>query len=201
MPPEGSRHRRSLWPEPGRLGRAGLLKERPEYGKEALDTLVGKANNAAGDDIAVIMCGYEEEMKEMLLNQNPGLQRRFPLAAAFRFQDFTNDELLSILVNGAMRDSLKMPRDVADVAVAMLAKERVKPNFGNAGAANEMLNRAKQAWWPATRVRRRSRKPTSSWAPTPPRSPPWAARRRTATAAGYAMAMAMAGTTNVPAMR
>ena len=115
------------------------------YGKEALDTLVGKVNNAAGDDIAVIMCGYEDEMKEMLLNQNPGLQRRFPLSAAFYFEDFTDDELMSILVNGAARDALKLPRETASVAVAMLAKERVKPNFGNAGAANELLNRAKQA--------------------------------------------------------
>ena len=52
-----------------------------------------KVHNAPGDDIAVVMCGYEEQIKKMLLDQNPGLQRRFPLASAFLFEDFSDSEL------------------------------------------------------------------------------------------------------------
>ena len=50
-------------------------------------------HNAPGDDIAVVMCGYEEQIKKMLLDQNPGLQRRFPIASAFLFEDFSDSEL------------------------------------------------------------------------------------------------------------
>ena len=49
------------------------------YGREALDTLVSRVHNKPGDDIAVIMCGYEDNMREMLRTCNPGLARRFCL--------------------------------------------------------------------------------------------------------------------------
>jgi hypothetical protein len=55
-------------------------------------------HNAPGDDIAVVMCGYEEQIKKMLLDQNPGLQRRFPIASAFQFEDFSDAELRQIMV-------------------------------------------------------------------------------------------------------
>ena len=70
-----------------------------KYGKEALDTLVAKVHNKPGDDIAVILCGYEPQIRQMLLDQNPGLQRRFGLDDAFRFEDFSDDELRRILVS------------------------------------------------------------------------------------------------------
>jgi len=56
-------------------------------------------HNNAGDDICVVMCGYEDQIRQMLLDQNQGLQRRFPLASAFMFEDFTNDELRLIMVS------------------------------------------------------------------------------------------------------
>ena len=109
------------------------------YGREALDTLVSRVHNKPGDDIAVIMCGYEPQIRQMLLDQNPGLQRRFGLDNAFRFSDFTDDELRRVLVNLAKKDGLVLARDQANVAVKLLAKQRVKPNFGNAGAAENLF--------------------------------------------------------------
>lgn len=44
-------------------------------------------------DIAVVLCGYKEPMMR-LLEQNPGLESRFP--NRFEFKDFTYDELLEI---------------------------------------------------------------------------------------------------------
>ncbi|TPX59440.1 hypothetical protein PhCBS80983_g02469 [Powellomyces hirtus] len=65
------------------------------YGKQVLDTLVEKIQGPH-DDIAVLLLGYEKQMTEMLRNQNPGLARRFPQEYAFRFEDFTDVELLEI---------------------------------------------------------------------------------------------------------
>jgi stage V sporulation protein K len=44
-------------------------------------------------DIAVILCGYKEPMKQ-LIELNPGLESRFP--NRFDFKDFSFDELLTI---------------------------------------------------------------------------------------------------------
>ena len=44
-------------------------------------------------DIAVILCGYKEPMKQ-LIELNPGLESRFP--NRFEFKDFSFDELLTI---------------------------------------------------------------------------------------------------------
>ena len=33
------------------------------YGRAAIDTIVSKVHNAPGDDIAVLLLGYESEMK------------------------------------------------------------------------------------------------------------------------------------------
>lgn len=44
-------------------------------------------------DIAVVLCGYKEQMKR-LIEINPGLESRFP--NRFDFHDFTVDELLTI---------------------------------------------------------------------------------------------------------
>ncbi len=42
------------------------------YGKEALDTLVERVQGSPGEDFAVLMLGYENEMKEMIRECNPG---------------------------------------------------------------------------------------------------------------------------------
>jgi hypothetical protein len=44
-----------------------------------LDVLVEKVQNSSTDDIAVLLLGYEPEIRKMLRDQNPGLARRFPV--------------------------------------------------------------------------------------------------------------------------
>jgi predicted kinase len=115
------------------------------YGKEALDTIVSMVNNAAGDDIAICMCGYEGPMKQMLLDQNPGLARRFPITSAFHFEDFTNEELRAIVLKYASSSGFELVREAADATVELLAKQRARPNFGNAGAVVGLMAKAQEA--------------------------------------------------------
>ena len=115
------------------------------YGKDALDTLVERVQPGPGEDLAVIMCGYEPQIKEMFRTQNPGLTRRWKLDDALRFADYTDIELAEILCSMARREGLSLTRSVADAAVvAVLSTQRDKPNFGNAGAVQNLLDSAKQ---------------------------------------------------------
>jgi hypothetical protein len=68
------------------------------YGGSVLDTIVEKIEGSAGSDMAVIMAGYEHQMHAMFRNSgNAGLNRRFNLSEALRFEDFSDNELLTIL--------------------------------------------------------------------------------------------------------
>lgn len=114
------------------------------YGARAIDTIVSKVQNSEGDDIAVLLLGYEPEMLKMLRESNPGLQRRFSPESAFRFADFTDDQLEALLRSNAATVGLSWAKpSVCKEAVQLLVRERIKPNFGNAGAVNELMGRVK----------------------------------------------------------
>lgn len=57
-----------------------------------VDTLVANVLGKAGEDRCVILVGYEDKMEQLLLKSNPGLQRRFPLDDAIRFQGYNDDQ-------------------------------------------------------------------------------------------------------------
>ena len=44
-----------------------------------IDTIVANVSGKPGEDRCVILVGKKDRMKEMFLNSNPGLQRRFPI--------------------------------------------------------------------------------------------------------------------------
>lgn len=116
------------------------------YGARAIDTIVSKVHNAPGEDIAVLLLGYEPQMLKMLREANPGLQRRFSPEAAFRFEDFTDEQLEALLHHAATAAGLSWSkRAVRKAALHLLIKERIKPNFGNAGAVNSLMGRVKAA--------------------------------------------------------
>lgn len=58
-----------------------------------IDTLVEQVQSVPGDDRAVVMLGYQEEMERMMKNVNPGLSRRFQLEYAFQFPDYDDTAL------------------------------------------------------------------------------------------------------------
>ena len=47
------------------------------YGKIALDMIVSKVMGSPGEDIAVLLLGYEDLIMGMINNQNPGLKGYF----------------------------------------------------------------------------------------------------------------------------
>ncbi len=133
------------------------------YGKQALDTIVEKVQG--GDDRAVLLLGYEHQLLEMLRTQNPGLARRFPREYAFKFEDYTDKELLDIFNETCKRQYLYLSSfKVAEKALEVLVKVFIRsyrlivfqffnfsfpfykqlmlPNFGNAGSMNLLIQNA-----------------------------------------------------------
>ncbi|GLD99445.1 hypothetical protein PINS_up008164 [Pythium insidiosum] len=112
------------------------------FGKQVLDVLVEKVQGGDYDDMAVILVGYEHQMKEMLRTENPGLARRFPIEYAFYFDDYTDQELLDILSALCVRKNVYCPLDVTQSIIHKLSMQRDQANFGNAGAVEMMLKSA-----------------------------------------------------------
>ena len=68
------------------------------YGEAVIATLVEQVQATPGDDRAVILLGYREEMARMMRGANPGLARRFQLEHAFDFPDYTDEQVLRTLL-------------------------------------------------------------------------------------------------------
>jgi hypothetical protein len=66
--------------------------ENNAFGAEVLNTLVEKIEMGSGQDLVVVMCGYEKQMRAMIRNQNPGLSSRF--SQEFMFEDYNDAQVL-----------------------------------------------------------------------------------------------------------
>ncbi|KAG8626459.1 hypothetical protein KVT40_005404 [Elsinoe batatas] len=116
------------------------------YRTAVIDTIVSEVHSVPGDDRAVLLLGYQEQMEEMLRKVNPGLRRRFPVENAFVFEDYQDDELRSILDFKLSSQGLDATEDARQACVGLLSKLRRKPNFGNAGEVENLLTEAKQRY-------------------------------------------------------
>ncbi|KAM3565705.1 hypothetical protein MY1884_000014 [Beauveria asiatica] len=108
-----------------------------------VDTIVATVHSTVGDDRCVLLLGYRDQMEEMLQNVNPGLSRRFPLSSAFTFEDFSQPELSSILDLKLENQGFGATPKAKQVVLEMLDRARNRPNFGNAGEVDILLNEAK----------------------------------------------------------
>lgn len=115
-----------------------------QFGAEALDTLVSNVHNAPGEDIAVVMVGYEKEMRKMFREANPGLSRRFSVDDPFIFEDYSDEQLERIAIRCARDNELVLSRTVRDALIRAISVQRFAPNFGNAGTVITMISRAKE---------------------------------------------------------
>jgi len=68
-------------------------KHENDPGKLVIQLMMNILADETQRDIAIVLCGYKDQMMNML-DTNPGLQSRFP--NKFEFTDFTVDELLEI---------------------------------------------------------------------------------------------------------
>ncbi|KAG5192046.1 P-loop containing nucleoside triphosphate hydrolase protein [Tribonema minus] len=125
-------------------GGGGVRGGSDPYHAGVIDTLVEQIQNVPGEDRAVLMLGYREDMERMLKSNNPGLERRFALNDAFNFADYTDEELLEILDLKMRKEHLTAKVEARLAAVAVLARRRdVATHFGNGGEVDNLLREAK----------------------------------------------------------
>ena len=101
-----------------------------DFGGEAIDTLV-KLMEDNRKDLVVIVAGYKEEMNTFL-KSNTGLISRFN--KFIEFQDYSNGELLEILIKMAEKSAMKFTEDAIERLKEMLANVsgEKRKDFGNA---------------------------------------------------------------------
>ena len=110
------------------------IHQNTTYGPAVFNTLVGEIPDKGGADMAVIMAGYPDEMKEMLDNANPGLARRFPdPQCRYEFESFGRKECRIVVMSHSSKMGLGLDFGAADAAATQLARQAMKRNFGNAG--------------------------------------------------------------------
>ena len=108
------------------------------FRKAIITTLVGGIQNVPGEDRCVILVGYEDKMRNMISDANPGLARRFPMEDAFIFKDYTLTQLESIMKTKLEEYKLQASPDGIKVAMGVLDKAQAKLNFGNGGEVENL---------------------------------------------------------------
>lgn len=115
-----------------------------QYGREAVDTLVKEMEDRR-DDLVVIVAGYPEPMADFIA-ANPGLASRF--RTTIEFDDYTDGELIDILVGLARGADYELVPAAVDAFMAMLQHTPRGPSFGNGRFARNVLEAAigRHAW-------------------------------------------------------
>lgn len=127
----------------GGSGASGSGAKGDSFKTAVIDTIVAEVQSVPGDDRCVLLIGYKDQMEAMFQNMNPGLSRRFPLSEAFEFEDFTDNELKEILEMKLKQQAYDATDQARRVAMDVLKRARNRPNFGNAGEVDILLNSAK----------------------------------------------------------
>jgi hypothetical protein len=104
--------------------------ENNAFGAEVLNTLVEKIEMGSGQDLVVVMCGYEKQMRAMIRNQNPGLSSRF--SQEFMFDDYNDAQVscprtASIHLSHALSGSVGAHSGVAPEAAAARVRRPQAP--------------------------------------------------------------------------
>ncbi|KAJ3930107.1 MAG: P-loop containing nucleoside triphosphate hydrolase protein [Lentinula lateritia] len=116
------------------------------YKTAVIDTIVAEVQSVPGEDRCVLLLGYQKQMEEMFQNVNPGLSRRFAIDDPFKFDDFTEDELMEVLDMKLRESDLEASDDAKTVARECLGRARNRPNFGNGGDVENLINKAKMRY-------------------------------------------------------
>ena len=107
----------------------------PDFGREAIDTLV-KLMEDHRDDIVVIVAGYSAEMQGFL-DSNPGLASRF--SRTIDFENYSVDELTTIVERAAAEHGYQLAAGTREALAFHLDKLPKGPDFGNGRAARKVF--------------------------------------------------------------
>ena len=113
------------------------------YKTAVIDIIVAEIQSVPGDDRCVLLLGYKDQMETMFANVNPGLSRRFPMASAFTFDDYSDDDLQTILDLKLSQAGFDVTDEAKKVVRDCLTRARNRPHFGNAGEIDILLDKAK----------------------------------------------------------
>ncbi|MGW6688112.1 right-handed parallel beta-helix repeat-containing protein [Streptomyces sp. NPDC054961] len=107
----------------------------PDFGREAIDTLV-KLMEDHRDDIVVIVAGYSEEMRGFL-DSNPGLASRF--SRTVDFENYSDAELTTIVEMSAHGHGYELAEGTHEVLTRHFGAMAKGADFGNGRAARKVF--------------------------------------------------------------
>ncbi|KJS61703.1 right-handed parallel beta-helix repeat-containing protein [Streptomyces rubellomurinus] len=107
----------------------------PDFGREAVDTLV-KLMEDHREDLVVIVAGYETEIHEFLAS-NPGLASRFSRTVAFR--NYSVDELTTIVEHASGGHGYELAEGTREALTVHFERMPKGADFGNGRAARKVF--------------------------------------------------------------
>jgi len=123
-----------------------LSDQQSGFGQEAIDTLLARMENDR-KRLVVIVAGYPGKMQE-LLDANPGLRSRFPVANVIDFADYSPEILSAIALDLLRSRGLRWTGEFAgqlDSVIAGMHRTR-REGFGNARAMRELADEIRACW-------------------------------------------------------
>jgi SpoVK/Ycf46/Vps4 family AAA+-type ATPase len=113
-----------------------------DYGSEAVNTLLKRMEDHRGD-LAVVVAGYTEPMKEFV-ESNPGLRSRFN--RYFRFEHFSPEQLFLIFENFCKNSDFVIDDDAKEKLrdTFELLYSKKDENFGNARVVRNLFEKCVQ---------------------------------------------------------
>ncbi|KAF9641711.1 putative aaa family protein [Lasiodiplodia theobromae] len=113
------------------------------YREGVINTIVAEVQGNLGEDRCIILTGYEDRMKALFRNTNPGLARRFPIERAFRFENFDIDQLMQVMRLKMHQQDIRATDRALAVARGVLERALMRPSFSNGGEVERCLADAK----------------------------------------------------------
>ena len=116
---------------------AGSGGSGPDFGREAIDTLV-KLMEDHRDDVVVIAAGYSAEMNQFL-ESNPGMESRF--SRTIEFANYTADELVTIVETQCAKHDYRLDEGAGAALLEYFDKIPKDGTFGNGRTARRVFER------------------------------------------------------------